>query len=425
LTSARCFRQGFVVHPGKVRMPPLRLSSATPLRGVLAVAFVSAPFLATGEDFSLRVSDGNRALTETFFPSPSLAPLKGGFEFGLNANLTYDSNLFLTDDYTQSELWAEVTPSVTYRSDPEGGAEFSFEGYYAPSLLGYLENEDLSGVNHSGGALFKYAATRTTFQAYVDYAEVSSADRLVGGFIEGSIFSYGISGSYQLGARTAILAGWSASQSDYDSGGRTGSDIYTSEVAGLWDATERLRIGPSLTYTMTESDSTGERDAVALLVKTRYKWGEHVLLDAAGGLEYAKNSRSNDGWEPGFTGRLSADYVFSDLWTFRMGMRYSTVPSPNNLNYLVNDLSFTSAIIRTFERSSLELGIGLSFSDYEAVGLVAATREDDEFMNAYLAYKRRLYSDRVKFEAAIRCARNQGQRDWSQWQITTGISIDY
>ncbi len=90
-------------------------------------------------------------------------------------------------------------------------------------------------------------------------AEVSSADRLVGGFIEGSILSYGISGSYQLAPRTAILAGWSASQSDYDSGGRSGSDIYTTEVAGLWDATERLRIGPALTYTMTESDSTGER----------------------------------------------------------------------------------------------------------------------------------------------------------------------
>jgi len=406
-------------------MSPLRLSSATPLRGFVAAALAGAPFLASAEDFSLRVSDGNRALNETFFPSPLDAGLKGGFDYGIGANLTYDSNFFLSDDYTESELYADVSPWITYRTDPEGGAEFSMEAHYSPSFVAYLNNEDLNAINHSGGGSFTYAATRTTFTAYADYAEVSMADRLVGGFIEGSIFSYGISGSYQLAPRTAILAGWSASQSDYTSGARSGSDIYTTEVAGLWDATERLRIGPSLTYTMTESDSTGERDAVALLVKTRYKWGEHVLLDAAGGLEYAKNSRSNEGWELGFTGRFSADYVLNDMWTFRAGMRYSTVPSPNNLNYLVNDLSFTSAIIRNFERSSLELGMGISFSDYEAVGLVVGNREDDEFMNAYLAYKRRIYSDRVKFEAAIRTARNQGDKDWSQWQITTGVSVDF
>ncbi len=406
-------------------MSPLRLSSATPLRGILAAALTGAPILASGQDFSLRVSDGNRALTETFFPSPDLPGLKGGFDFGISANATYDSNFFLSDDYPESELYADVSPWITYRSDPEGGAAFSFEAHYSPSFVAYLNNDDLNTINHTGGASLTYTATRTSFTGYVDYAQVSMADRLVGGFIEGSILSYGISGSYQLGPRTAILAGWSASQSDYDTGARSGADVYSTEVAGLWDATERLRIGPSVTYTLTESDSTGERDAVALLVKTRYKWGERILLDAAAGVEYAKNSRSNDGWEPGFTGRFSADYEFSELWTFRAGIRYSTVPSPNNLNYLINDLSFTSAVIRNFERSSLELGVGVSFSDYEAVGMVVGNREDDEFMNAYLAYKRNLYSDRVKFEAAVRCASNQGQKDWSQWQISTGISVDF
>jgi hypothetical protein len=406
-------------------MSPLRLSSATPIRGFVAAALAGAPFLASAEDFSLRVSDGNRALTETFFPSPFDAGLKGGFDYGIGFNSTYDSNFFLSDDYTESEVYSDISPWITYRTDPEGGAACSFEAHYSPSYVFYLNNEDYNAFNQSGGGSFTYSATRTSFTVYADYAEVSMSDRLAGGFIEGSIFSYGIAGSYQLAPRTSILAGWSASQSDYTSGARSGSDVYTSEVAGLWDATERLRIGPSLTYTMTESDSTGERDAIALLVKTRYKWGERVLLDAAGGIEYAKNSRSNDGWEPGFTGRLSADYMFSELWSFRLGMRYSTVPSPNNLNYLVNDLSFTSAIVRNFERSSLELGMGISFSDYEAVGTVVGNRDDDEFMNAYLAYKRNLYSDRVHFNAAVRCARNQGQKDWSQWQMTTGISLDF
>lgn len=406
-------------------MSPRRLSSATPHRALVCSALAFAASHALAQDFSLRVGEGNRAFSETFFPSPLEAGLKGGFEFGIAANATYDSNFYLDDDYARSELYADVSPSLSYRSDPEGGAEFSFEAHYSPAFKAYLNNEDLNAVDHTGGVSFKYAATRTTIQAYVDYAEVSMADRLAGGFIQGSILSYGITGSYQLASRTSLLAGWSASQSDYDSGGRAGADVYTTEIAGVWDATERLRIGPSIRHTLAESDSTGERDAIALLVNTRYKWGERILLDASGGVEFSKNSRSGDGREAGFTGHLAANYLLSDLWTFRAGVHYSTVPSPNNLNYLVNDLSLTAAVIRTFERATLELGCGLSFSDYEAVGAVVANRENEEFMNAYLTYRRKIYSDRVLFESSIRTACNEGQKDWSQWQISTGIRIEY
>ena len=195
--------------PGKVQMSPRRLSSATPIRALVCSALAFGASKALAQDFSLRVGEGNRAFSETFFPSPLEAGLKGGFEFGIGANVTYDSNFYLDDDYARSELYADVSPSLSYRSDPEGGAEFSFEAYYSPAFKAYLNNEDLNAVDHTGGVSFKYSATRTTIQAYVDYAEVSMADRLVGGFIQGSILSYGITGSYQLASRTSLLAGWS------------------------------------------------------------------------------------------------------------------------------------------------------------------------------------------------------------------------
>jgi opacity protein-like surface antigen len=408
-------------------MSPRRFASARSLRVFAAWALATLPPAVTAEDFSLRVSDGNRAFTEAFFPTldAGIAGLKGGFDASVSARATYDSNFFLDDDYATSELYFELAPMLEYRTDPEGGAEFAFEGYYSPAFKAYLNNEDLNAVDHSAGAAFRYAATRTTFRAYVDYAEVSMADRLAGGFIEGSILSYGITGSYQLASRTSLLAGWSAAESDYDSGARSGSDVYTTEIAGLWDATERLRFGPSIRHTLTDSTSTGERDAIAALVNTRYKWGERILLDAALGIEFAKNSRSNSGRESGFTGRIAADYRLTERWTVRAGARYSTVPSPNNLNYLVNDLSFSASVIRSFERSSLEIGCGVSFSDYEAVGAIAALREDDEFLNAYLTYRRTIYSDRISLESTLRTARNRGQNDWSQWQISTGLRVEF
>lgn len=403
--------------------PLLHPLKSTRVATLICLAGVVAPLSA--QDFSLRVSDGDRIIDNSMLPSGAMEGIKGGFYLGVDGSVTYDSNFFITDDYTVAELSTVVAPWIVYRTDPEGGARYSIDARYSPVFRTYLENSDLTGVDHTGSLSFKFSGARTQITAHAEYAEVSMADRIAAGFIQGSIFSYGINGSYQLAPRTSLLASWSASQSDYDSAGRTGADVYTSEIAGLWDATERLRFGPALRHTLTESDSTGERDAIAVLLKTRYQWGERLMLAASGGVEFAKNSRQGGGREAGLTGAFNADYKFSERWTFRAAMRYATVPSPNNINLLVNDLSFNAAAIRYFGSSSLELGMGIGSSEYEAVGVVAAGRRDDDYLNAYLTYRRKLFADRASFDASLRCSTNEGQNDWSQWQFSTGLSVEF
>jgi hypothetical protein len=342
---------------------------------LLSVAGSAVTSLA--QDFTLRVSDGDRVLDDSLLPTEALAGMKGGFYLGMDGRVNYDSNFFITEDYTSSELTTVVAPWVVYRTDPEGGADFSIDARYSPAFRTYLENSDLSAVDQSGSISLRYEGARTRISLHAGYAEVSMSDRIAGGFIQGSILDYGINGSYQLAPRTSLLASWAASQSDYDTGGRSGADVYTSEIAGLWDATERLRFGPGLRHTLTESDSTGERDAIAVLLKTRYQWGEKVMLAASGGVEFSKNSRSGGGREAGLTGSFSADYQLSERWMLRGALRYATVPSPNDLNLLVNDLSLTIGIIRYFGSSSLEFGLGIGSSEYETVGAIAAGRSDD------------------------------------------------
>lgn len=379
----------------------------------------------SAQDFTLRVSEGDRVLDNSLLPSEVLDGVKGGFYLGVDGNITYDSNFFITDDYNSSELTTILAPWIVYRTDPEGGAEFSIDVRYSPAFRTYLENSDLTGVDHTGGISLKFEGARTQVSIYADYAEVSMSDRIAGGFIEGSIFNYGINGSYQLAPRTSLLASWSASQSDYDTGGRSGADVYTSELAGLWDATERLRFGPALRHTLTESDSTGERDAIAVLAKARYQWGEKLILVASGGVEFSKNSRQGGGREAGLTGAFSADYRLSDRWTLRGALRYATVPSPNDVNLLVNDLSFTAGVIRYFGSSSLEYGFGVGSSEYEAVGVIAGGRRDDEYFSSHLTYRRKLFADRASFDTSLRCSTNDGQKDWSQWQLSTGLSVEF
>lgn len=404
--------------------PPIHSVKKLAVLAALATAFPASQ--SSAQDFALRLADGDRALFEPFTPAgEALGTLKGGFYFGLDASATYDSNFFLDADYTESEMYASVAPWVAYRSDPEGGARYSIEARYSPVFRAYWNNSDLNGIDHTGSVAFKYQAARTTISLFADYSEVSSADRISGTFIQGSLLSYGIKGSYELGPRTSLQAAWTASSSDYDTGGRAGADVYTTQISGLWDATERIRIGPSIRHTLSESDTTGERDAIAALVKVRYQWGERLFLDADAGVEFAKNSRQGGGRDAGPAGGLEARYDLNERWTWKSSVRYAVVPSPVNANYLVEDLSFFTALVRHFERGSLEAGVGVSFSDYEAVGLVTAPREDDRFFHAYLAYRRKLLSDRVAWDTAVRYAANDGQKDWSQWQISTGFSVEY
>lgn len=377
------------------------------------------------QDFTLRVSDGDRVLDDSLLPTEALGGMKGGFYLGTDGSVTYDSNFFITDDYTTSELTTVVAPWVVYRTDPEGGAEFSFDARYSPAFRTYLENSDLAAVDQSGRISLRYEGAKTRISVHAGYAEVSMSDRIAGGFIQGSILDYGINGSYQLAPRTSLLASWAASKSDYDTGGRSGADVYTSEIAGLWDATERLRFGPALRYALTESDSTGERDAISVLLKTRYQWGEKVMLAASGGVEFSKNSRQGGGRQAGLTGSFSADYRLSDRWTLRSALRYATVPSPNDLNLLVNDLSLTAGIVRHFGSSSLEFGFGIGSSEYEAVGAIATGRLDDEYLSTQLTYRRELFAERASFDTSLRCSTNDGQQEWSQWQLSTGLSVEF
>lgn len=396
------------------------------VRSLAFPVFVAAGVCASdAQDFTLRVSDGNRVIDDSLVPMEALGDIKGGFYLGFDGSVIYDSNFFITDDDPSSELSSLVAPWIVYRTDPEGGAEFSIDARYSPAFRAYLENSELTAVDHTGNISLTYGGARTRISIYTEYAEVSMSDRIAGGFVQGSIFNYGVNGSYQLAPRTSLLGFWGASKSDYDSGGRSGADVYTSELAGLWDATERLRFGPALRHTLTQSDSTGERDAIAVLVKTRYHWGEKVLLAASGGVEFSKNSRQEGGREAGFTGSFSADYKLSDRWSLKGELRYATVPSPNDVNLLVNDLSLNATIIRYFGTSSLEFGFGVGSSEYEEVGGNASDRADDQYLSAHLTFRRKLLSDRATFDTSLRCSTNDGQVDWSQWQLSTGLSVGF
>lgn len=359
------------------------------------------------------------------FESTSGQGFKGGFDYGLGVDSIYDSNFFLTEDDPESEVGINIAPWISYGTDPEGGAKVSFTANYRPVIQTYLENPDYNGVDHSGNVSMRIEGAKTVISAHVNYDQNSGADRIIGEFVNESLFSAGIDGSYQIAPRTSISASLTAAMSDYDNDSIEGSEIYTAYLGGYWSATERFSMGPAIRYVTAKSDNTGTRDSWELLMQTRYRLREKIELAASLGVEYATNSRDEGDGSVGLTGSLAASYAISDKLGWVGSIRYITVPSPSDVDYVINNLMISTALSRQLLRGSVGLGLDLNFANYEQVGAVSTTLEDDNSMGAFLYYQRKFFLEHLDFQSKILYVINNGQEDWSQVQVSIGLGIQF
>jgi len=387
---------------------------------------------AASQDFSLEVANANPLRIGSFVPSGLALPMdagmeggiKGAFAYGVGVNTAYDSNFNLSEDDEESEVTASISPWLSYISDPEGGAFFSLAANYNPSYRVYLENSESNNFDQSGDVVMTFAGNRTVVALFGRYAQLSGTDRFTGNFTTGSVFSGGVRANRQVATRTSLYGGLSYSESDYSSGGNQGSQSTTANFGGLWSATERTSVGSSIRYSRSESDTTGTRDAWALLAELRYKAGERIWLSASLGPEFTSDSLSGDN-NVGVSAAIDARYIINERWTWTNSIGTATIPSPGEAGYLVNNVNFTTGLSHQLLRANVSGGLSFDYSDYESVGDTVADRDDEQNFSLFLAYNRNLFSERVAFDSSVRYRVNNGERDWSQWLVSMGMSVSF
>lgn len=348
--------------------------------------------------------------------------VKGGFSAGLGLQSAYDSNFFLTEDNPESEMLLSLSPSFYYTSDPEGGARAMISASYQPVANAYLRNSDLNGIDQSGSISMILSGSRTIISAYAAYTQESGADRLASGFFTGSALGVGLRGSYQLAPRTSVFGSWSTSSTDYSDGSAEGFDGYSANVGGFWSATELFSIGPSISYSTTDSELTGARDSWGLAVQASYKAAERIQLAASLGTQYSENSRESENGGFNLTGSLSASYQINELWSWSASIQSGVVPSPTQTNFVINNWSFSSSLSRQLVIGSAALGLSLDSSNFESVGPTTDSQDSETFVSTFLSYQRPLFNDRVTFSTLIRYALNNGANEWSQIQLSVGLT---
>lgn len=393
------------------------------------IAILACP--ARGQNFSMQIANPDPIGLRDIFPTNDVLGfntsdgIKGAFGYNLFASTVYDSNFFITEKNPESELTLKVTPSIYYTSDPEGGARYSITANYSPTMRAYLHNSDLGGIDQAGNVAFKFVGSKTLVTVFSRYSEVSGNDRLSGGYVTGSLMNTGVNASYQIAPRTSIVGKWLSAISDYSTGASVGSQIYTTEIGSYWAATERFRFGPAIRYTTAQSDNIGSRDAWSGLLQAEYLAGERIRLRGSIGLEFASYSQSGQNNTVSLTGDLNASYVINDRWSWSNSMLYATIPSPADSGYLVNNLEISSAIQRQLLRGSVEFGLDYNLSNFENVGTSVTNLGDEDNLRVFVGYKRNIFSERLGFESRIDYAINDGQQNWSQVQLTAGLTLSF
>jgi hypothetical protein len=374
---------------------------------------------AIGFNEFLPIGDG---LNLTFGPGPGI---KGGLAYGVAAESVYDSNFLLSEKNPQSELTTTVTPWINYRTDPEGGAPFSVIANYRPVVQTFLENSNLNGINQSGDVSMQLQGSKTVITAFGNYVEIAATDPILNQFVSGAFLNGILTGSYQIAPRTSLFASYTASISEYDTKALEGAKIYTTAFGAMWAATERLRFGPAIRYTASSSENTGDIDAMAFSMQGEYKVGERIQIIGSLGLEYTNDSRSTGSGRSGLTGGLSASYAVTELLSWTNSVQYVTVPSPNEQNFVLNNLSLSTALYRQLLRGNIGAGLNVNVGIFEGVGPVGVQLEDEKNYGVFVTYRRNFFLERLEFDSRIRYSMNRGNSDWSQVQVSAGLRLQF
>ncbi len=388
---------------------------------------------AGAQDFALRVAESDPLGLGRFVPTTAEllqesagieSGIKGAYALDATLETVYDSNFFLAPSHAEDEISVLFRPTLSYTSDPEGGAIYTFAARYEPTFRAFLDHSDLNDIDHTGDLLFTMRGSRSELSLFARYDELTGTDRLTGSFNTGWLFAGGVRASREIASRTSIDGGLNYSISEFDGGGLEGATVYSGYLGALWQATGRTSMGATLRYTQTESDHSGTRDAWALLLEARYRAGERIWLSATLGPEFATDSISDD-HSVNLRANLQCRYVISERWSWINSLRTATVPSPSSTGYVVNNHGFMTQLEHRLIQGTVRGGLELNYSEYDDVGITLVNRDDEKNYSIFLAYGRGFFNDRLGFDTSVRYRINDGSTDWNQWLVSASVSMPF
>lgn len=249
-----------------------------------------------------------------------------GWGFGIRLLETYTSalSLGLGDGNDDGTLVTQISPSVSWRSAPEGAADYVVAAAYTPALSIYHSGSEGTTVDHDLDLRGTYDSEILQVQLSAGYLLLNAPNFFTGGFGRSIQKEIVAEANYAYSDRTQLNTNASFQDTRDDSGEFGQNQLFTWSIGALYEVSDRLQVGPNLRYAVNETEGFGEASSLGLALDSRFAYSDATNIDVGLGLERSEQDGGSDNVSP--TANLSLRYRPSPIWQFRGTVRYETIP---------------------------------------------------------------------------------------------------
>jgi hypothetical protein len=313
-------------------------------------------------------------------------PSFGKLDFELGLLSRYDSNVTLgaPDGIIEEESDFLIQPSLKSSFQlGSGSGDWRFGLKGEVTRMNFNELDRFNVTNYSFGLNGGYESGRAKLLFNAGYASMGGVNRFVGDLLEQTSVSSRLKGEYTISPKTSLELSLSQNSVTSETSGFADTSSTTFLVAGLWQATPLIRLGPGFRYGHRTAEVGGpiqdqELKVAGPSLRLDYKLSTKVNLTSNVGLGFADTPSGDDellNWQVGL------NYRASSLWGLNLRMIRDTQATLFAGGGFDQVSSYRFGYTRKIRSARLNLGVSYEDREPQGVTEVVAGFRDSGYLN--------------------------------------------
>ena len=313
-------------------------------------------------------------------------PTFGKLNFGLGLLSLYDSNVTLGSSQNQLQEESDflIQPSLNSSFQLGSGSgkwSFGLEGKVA--RMNFQELDRFNVTNYSFGLNGGYQSGRAKLLFNADYDSTGGVNRFVGDLFEQTSVSSRLKGEYTNSPKTSLELSLSKNSITSETSGFADTSTTTFLVAGLWQATPLIRLGPGFRYGLRTAEAGGpiqdqELTVAGPALRLDYKLSTKVNLASNVGVGFADTPSGDDEL---LNFQVGLNYRASSLWGLNLKMIRDTQATLFAGGGFDQVSSYRFGYTRKIRSARLNLGVSYEDRAPQGVTQVVLGFRDSGFLN--------------------------------------------
>ena len=326
-------------------------------------------------------------------------PSFGKLDFELGLLSRYDSNVTLGNPQGRiEEADFLIQPSLKTSFQLGSGSgewRFGLDGNVA--RMNFEELDRFNVTNYSFGLNGGYQSGRAKFLFNTAYASTGGVNRFVKDLFEQTSVSSRLKGEYTISPKTSLELSLSQNSITSETSGYADTSSTTFLVAGLWQATPLIRLGPGFRYGHRTAEVGGpiqdqELKVAGPALRLDYKLSTKVNLTSNVGLGFADTPSGDDellNWQVGL------NYRASSLWGLNLMMIRDTQATLFAGGGFDQVSSYRFGYTRKIRSARLNLGVSYEDREPQGVTQVVSSFRDSGYLNYTASLGLPVFGDEV------------------------------